>query len=153
MRVLLDGSVLEAAYFARHAGHERSREWVEALLDPATPHVLLLGAQTLGRLYSRWTDLPLKERVPPAHVFAFLEAVARRATLLPVPAEAVIPLLGNLAASGWGGGVVEPAFAALLAARHRADVLLTLDVERTARAWPAGGERIRSPLDWAPSAV
>jgi hypothetical protein len=145
VKVLVDGSVLEAAYFGRHAAHASSREWVEALLAPDSPHGLLLGSHTLDRLYGRWTDLPLKERVPPAHAFAFLDAVARRATLLSIPPEAVIPLLGNLAASGWGGDVVAPALSALLAARHRVDLLLTLEVERTALAWPGGTDRIRLP--------
>ena len=65
----------------------------------------------------------------------------------PVPSEpeATLPLLGSLASNGWGGEAVEDALTALVAARAKIDLLLTLDVEGFRRVWPSGAERIRSP--------
>jgi predicted nucleic acid-binding protein len=98
-------------------------------------------------VFAGLTRLPLKERVPPAHALAFVEAVAQRATLLAVPPEATLPLLASLASNGWGGEAVEDALTALVAARAKIDLLLTLDVEGFRRVWPSGAERIRSPRD------
>ena len=148
MKVLLDRSVLTAAYLARHQDHASSRGWVEKLLAPG-PDSLFLGAHTVAGVYAGLTELPLKERVPPAHALAFVEAVAQRATLLAVPPEATLPLLASLASNGWGGEAVEDALTALVAARAKIDLLLTLDVEGFRRVWPSGAERIRSPREAA----
>ena len=147
MKVLLDASVLRAAYLARHEEHGPSRAWVEKLVAPGSPDAIFLGTHTVAGVFSELTRLPLKERVPPAHALAFVEAVAARATLLAVPPEAVVPLLSSLASNGWGGEAVDHALTALVAARAKVDLLLTLDVEGVQRVWPSGAGRIRSPRE------
>jgi predicted nucleic acid-binding protein len=149
MKVLLDTSVLVAAFLPNHNSHPESLAWVAAAKSGAV--TLCAASHSLAEVFSVLTRLPPRYAVAPAAAVVLIESnivgVAKLRSLTPNQYARVIK---RVAAERLAGGIVYDALIAEVARLEKVDFLVTLNPLHFRRVWPDAANRIISPLDRPP---
>ena len=144
MKVFADTSVLVAAMVKAHPHHARAFPW----LSKARQHSieLVVATHTLAELYAVLTSLPVQPRIAPGAARRLIRAdIEEMASVVALSKSDYVAVLDTMSELGLSGGVIYDALAARVAARARAEKLLTLNPRDFRRVWPEGDAIICEP--------
>lgn len=144
MKVLLDTSVLVAAFVESHPDHQRALLWVQRIKRQEITGVV--AAHSLAELYAVLTALPIRPRISPEGAWRLIRENLLRdfeiITLSKADYRAVVQALAERLISG---GAVYDALIARAAERAQVDHLVTLNPEDFRKVWPKLAAHISAP--------
>jgi predicted nucleic acid-binding protein len=144
MKVLLDTSVLIAAFVEGHPDHERALSWVQRIKSREIAGAV--AAHSLAELYAVLTVLPIRPRIPPEGAWQIIrENLLKGFEIITLSTADYRTVIQALAASHISGGAIYDALIARAAEKARVDHLVTLNPDDFRRVWPPLTERVLTP--------
>jgi predicted nucleic acid-binding protein len=144
MKVLLDTSVLIAAFVEGHPDHERALSWVQRIKSREIAGAV--AAHSLAELYAVLTVLPIRPRIPPEGAWQIIrENLLTGFEIITLSTADYRTVIQALAASHISGGAIYDALIARAAEKARVDHLVTLNPDDFRRVWPPLTERVLTP--------
>jgi predicted nucleic acid-binding protein len=141
LKVFLDTSVMVAAFWGDHPGHEVSLR----VFSKCSKKTGACGAHSLAEIYAVMTALPVRPLLLPEQVFLFVEQVSDRLAVISLSEAEYLRTIQELAAGGSGGGRVYDALLLSCARKSKAEVVYTWNLGHFRRLAPDLAERIRTP--------
>lgn len=141
MKVLLDTSVLVAAFYGDHEHHEPS---LAVLAEQATSSGCT-AAHCLVEVYSVLTRMPGKDRVSPHEALLFLADVRQRLATITLDGTEYCAMLEGAAATGVAGGSIHDAVIAQCALKAGVRILYTWNLRHFRRLGEQIAARVRAP--------
>ena len=149
MKALLDSSTLIAAMLPDHVHHGPAHAWLAQAKTGALEFVV--SGHSVAEVYSVLTRLPRTPRIRPEEAWQLLQDnVTSCANLVTLTARDYAALVEELSQRGIIGGAVYDAVIAKAAELAQVERLVTLNEAHFQHVWPAGADRIVSPLSVAP---
>ena len=143
MKILVDTSVLVAAFVDAHPAHDRARTCIKQGL--AGKVQLRLATHTLAELYAVLTTMPVSPRISPASAWRLIQSNTASMKFVALDEEDYRETLRGLGELELSGGVVYDGLIARAAQKAKADRLVTLNRKHFERVRPLGVEKIESP--------
>jgi predicted nucleic acid-binding protein len=148
MKALLDTSVLIAGMLPDHAHHASAFPWLRR--GKAGAYRVVVSGHSLAEVYAVLTRMPRTPQIQPSEAFQMIEEnVARVCEIQTFDPGDYVELLREIHPHGVVGGMVYDALIARAAEKANVDYLVTLNDKHFHKVWPAGGNRIVSPLSLA----
>jgi predicted nucleic acid-binding protein len=141
MKVLLDTSVLVAAFWGDHPDHAASVKLYRSLSSKQG----FCAAHSLAEVFSIMTRLPVKPAIPPEQALLFVNNIDERLTVVALQASEYLLTIRALAERGLGRSLVYDALISRSAQKAKVDALITWDVADFQRIAPEFADRIRTP--------
>jgi predicted nucleic acid-binding protein len=144
MKVLLDTSVLIAAFVEGHPDHERALSWVQRIKSREIAGAV--AAHSLAELYAVLTVLPIRPRISPEGAWQIIrENLLTGFEIITLSTADYRTVIQALAAGHISGGAIYDALIARAAEKARVDYLVTLNPDDFRRVWPPLTERVLTP--------
>jgi predicted nucleic acid-binding protein len=140
MKVLLDTSVLLAAFVEKHEFHARAYAWLEKIQKREV--TACICQHTIAELYSTLTSIPIKPRIFPEMAAKLIQENLRHVEIVSLMPKDYWWCVQHLSDSGQAGGVIYDALAARTAMKSRANHLITFDPDDFRRVLPPEYHRI-----------
>ena len=125
MKVLLDSSVLVAAFVESHPRNEPAVALFGRIRQKAW--TLLLAAHTLAETYSVMTGAPFSPRISPSDARRVMADNLQHARIVPLTGDDYLAVIDLLAGLGLPGGAVFDALLFRAAQNARADRIFTFN--------------------------
>ena len=103
------------------------------------------AAHTLAEVYSTLTRLPGKHRLSGDQAMLFLGTLRERLTIIPLDETEYYSAISEAAAAGIVGGAIHDALLVKCAAKAKAEVIYTWNVNHFRRLGPDVARRVRTP--------
>ena len=141
MKCFLDTSVLVAACWTGHTGHEPSLELVAA----ATRESWACGIHTLAEMYATLTALPVRPAVSPEQAVQLVQEAERRLTTIALSPVEYLNVIRHAGGAGARSGMVYDALLLQCARKFDARRIYTWNQKHFQRLAPDLANRIRTP--------
>jgi predicted nucleic acid-binding protein len=141
MREFFDTSVLIAAFWGGHAGHEASLK----LLSAANRNHSACSTHTLEEVYAVMTALPVKPMIPPEQGFLFAEEIQKRLSLISLTDAEYFESVRKAADKGLTGGRIYDALLLRCATKCDARSIYTWNLKHFRAIAPELADRLRMP--------
>jgi predicted nucleic acid-binding protein len=140
MKVLLDTSVLVAAFVERHEFHARAYPWLEKVCrSDLSGHIC---RHSIAELYSILTSLPMRPRIFPEMAARLIQENLKPFTIVALNAKDYHWCVKHLSNLGQAGGIVYDTLVARAAIKSRVRHLITFDPDDFRRVLPPGQQEI-----------
>lgn len=141
MKEFFDTSVLIGAFWRGHPHHETSIKLVSA----ANKRKSACAAHTLAEVYATMTALPVKDVIPPDQAFLFVQEARDRFAIVTLTEDEYYTTIEQAAARGFVSGRVYDALLLRCAAKVKAEVIYTWNLEHFRAISPGAADRMRTP--------
>lgn len=144
MKVLLDTSVLVAAFIERHPDHPQALPWLQRVKRKEIEGAVT--SHSLAELYAVLTALPVRPRIAPGVAWRMIrENVLADFKIITLSKADYRAVVQGLAEGQISGGATYDALIARAAEKARVDHLVTLNSEDFRRVWPKIASRVLPP--------
>lgn len=141
MKEFFDTSVLVAAFWNAHPGHDASNR----LVSGAKKKTSACALHSLAEVYAVMTALPVKDAIVPEQALLFVEEVRARFTIVSLVEAEYVHTIEQAAARGFASGRVYDALLLGCAAKCAAEVIYTWNLKHFKALDPAQAQKIRTP--------
>ena len=141
MKEFFDTSVLMAAFWKGHPGHDASIR----LVASASPKRSACGVHTLAEVYAGMTVLPVKEIIPPEQVLLFVQEIRQRCTLVGLDEAEYAATIEDAALKGLVSGRIYDAILLRCAVKAKAERIYTWNLKQFRGIAPELAKRIFAP--------
>ena len=141
MKVFLDTSVMVAAFWGDHTGHDAS---LQAFTE-ATRQTGSFGIHSLAEVYATMTALPVRPALGPDQVFLFVQQISERLTPVSLDQAEYLGAIRELSERGLAGGRVYDALLLACARKAQTETILTWDLKHFRQLAPDLADRIHTP--------
>lgn len=141
MRAFLDTSVLVAAFWADHYGHDSSN----ALFAQARRESWACGLHSLAEIYATMTALPVRPVLASQQVLLLVEQVPERLTIVSLTEAEYRRSIRDAAEKGPTSGRIYDALLLSCARKAQAKTIFTWNLKHFRQLAPDLAERIRTP--------
>ncbi len=141
MKAFLDTSVLVAAFWADHYGHDASN----ALLAQAKGENWACGLHSLAEIYATMTAMPVRPVLAPQQVLLLVEQVPERLTMISLTGSEYRRSIRDAADKGLTSGRIYDALLLACARKAQAKTIFTWNLKHFRQLAPDLAERIRTP--------
>lgn len=145
MKVAFDTSVLVAGSVARHVHEERARVWFRAAREARFEAITTTHA--LAETWAALTAIPVEPRIAPAAAERVIERLVRHIKPVALRWDDYRSAMQRCGERGLRSGTVYDALHFVAAARHEADLFLTLSTRHFIPMATDDGPRIVAPPD------
>jgi predicted nucleic acid-binding protein len=141
MTAFVDTSVLVAAFWGDHAGHDSSN----ALIARARRETWGCGLHSLAELYATLTAMPIRPAPGPEQVVLFVEQIPERLTILSLTETEYRRTIRDAAEQGMTSGRIFDALLLACARKFQAKTIYTWNLKHFRQLAPDLADRIRMP--------
>jgi predicted nucleic acid-binding protein len=141
VKVFLDTSVMVAAFWGDHTGHDASLQ----VFTEATKQTGSCGIHSLAEVYGTMTALPVRPALGPDQVFLFVQQISERLTPVSLDQAEYLGAIRELSERGLAGGRVYDALLLACARKAQTETILTWDLKHFRQLAPDLADRIRTP--------
>jgi len=143
MKEFFDTSVLVAAFWRGHGGHEVSLD----LVAGANKKKSACALHTLAEVYATMTALPVKDVIPPDQALLFVQEVRDRCTVISLDEDEYFTTIEEAAERGFTSGRIYDALLLRCAAKVKAEVIYTWNLKHFKAIGPRQAAKIQAPDD------
>jgi len=141
MKAFLDTSILVAAFWGDHYGHDSSN----ALLAQARRDTWACGLHSLAEVYATMTAMPVRPLLAPEQVLLFVEEIPERLAMVSLAEPEYRRTMRDTAERGIAGGRIYDALLLACARKSQAKTIFTWNLKHFRQLAPDLSERIRTP--------
>lgn len=141
MKAFLDTSVMIAAFWGDHTGHDASL----GVFVEATRETAACGVHSLAEVYATMSALPVRPAPAPEQVFLFVQEVMDRLTPITLDPAEYLATIRELAERGIAGGRVYDGLLLACARKSGAEMIYTWNVKHFRQIAPDLAGHIRTP--------
>ena len=141
MKSFVDTSVLVAACWAEHPGHEPSLK----LVAGATRESWACGVHTLAEMFATLTALPLRPAITTQQAMMLVEDVERRLTAMVLDPDEHLSTIRDVSVRGGRSGLVYDGLLLQCARKYGARWIYTWNQKYFERIAPDLASRMRTP--------
>lgn len=141
MKFFLDTSVMIAAFWGDHPGHEASLK----IFTEATRETGACGVHSLAEVYAVMTALPVRPVLAPEQVFLFVQQVPERLAVIMLDQGEYLEVARALSDRGLASGSIYDALLLACARKSGAEAIYTWNVKHFRQIAPDLLDRIRTP--------
>ena len=141
MKEFFDTSVLIAAFWRGHPQHTASLK----LFAAATKKKSACALHTLAEVYATMTALPVKQVIPPEQALLFVQEVRDHCTTIALDEDEYYSAMMKAAERGFASGRIYDVLLLACAAKIKAEVIYTWNLEHLKSINPDLADRVSTP--------